>query len=85
MQFLRKAARSSVEFVQNKYGQVVMAGGAMVSTVTHAALPTDAAAAMTALSGNVTDMLGAVWPIVILSVGGFALIKLFKKGASKAI
>lgn len=64
---------------------VVAAGLAGVGSSAMAALPTDAAAAFTALSGNVTDVLAAVWPIVILSVGGFALIKLFKKGASKAI
>lgn len=58
-------------------------GGSIASA--HAALPTEAAAAFTALSGNVTDILAVVWPIVALSVGGFALIKLFKKGASRAI
>jgi len=50
-----------------------------------AALPTEAAAAFTQISGNVTDILAVIWPIVGLSVGGFALIKLFKKGASKAV
>lgn len=55
------------------------------SVAAHAALPTEAAAAFTQISGNVTDMLAVIWPIVGLSVGGFALIKLFKKGASKAV
>lgn len=50
-----------------------------------AALPTEATAAFTAVSGNVTDILAAVWPIVALSVGGFMLIKLFKKGANRAV
>ena len=50
----------------------------------HAALPTEAAAAFTAISGNVTDILAVVWPIVTLMTGGFILIKLFKKGANKA-
>lgn len=49
----------------------------------HAALPTEASAAFTALSGNVTDILAAVWPIVTLAVGGFVLIGLFKRGAAK--
>jgi len=49
----------------------------------HAALPTEATAAFTTLSGNVTDILAAVWPIVAAVVGGFTLIKLFKKGAAK--
>lgn len=49
----------------------------------HAALPTEATAAFTALSSNVTDILAAVWPIVTLAVGGFVLIGLFKRGAAK--
>jgi len=61
----------------------VLAAAASISA--HAALPTEAAAAFTQISGNVTDMLAVIWPIVGLSVGGFALIKLFKKGASKAV
>lgn len=51
----------------------------------HAALPTEAAAAFTAISGNVTDVLAAMWPIVALATGGFVLVKLFKKGANKAV
>lgn len=67
----------------NKILVGVLVAGASVAA--HAALPTEAAAAFTAISGNVTDMLAVIWPIVGLSVGGFALIKLFKKGASKAV
>lgn len=51
----------------------------------HAALPEAATAAFTVLSGNVTDVLAAIWPIVALSTGGFILVSLFKKGANKAI
>lgn len=58
---------------------------ATAATAASAALPTEASAAFTTLSGNVTDTLAVVWPIVALSVGGFTLIKLFKKGVSKAI
>lgn len=50
------------------------------SVAAHAALPTEATAAFTAVSGNVTDIFAAVWPIVATVVGGFVLIKLFKKG-----
>ena len=50
-----------------------------------AALPTAATDAFTSISGNVTDVLAAIWPIAALSVGGFVLLKLFKKGASKAV
>lgn len=67
--------------------QMGLVGAALLAFVNNAmaALPTEAAAAFTALSGNVTDILAVIWPIVALSVGGFALIRLFKKGASRAI
>lgn len=51
----------------------------------HAALPTEATAAFSTISGNVTDVLAAMWPIVALATGGFVLVKLFKKGANKAV
>ena len=66
-----------------KYGAAVVMVAA--STLASAALPTEATAAFTTLSGNVTDILAAIWPILAAVVGGFTLIKLFKKGASKAV
>lgn len=61
---------------------VLMSG---VISSAHAALPTEATAAFSAISGNVTDVLAAMWPIVALATGGFVLVKLFKKGANKAV
>ena len=58
---------------------------ALVFGVAHAALPAEATAAFTALGGNVNDILTAIWPILAAVVGGFALMKLFKKGASRAV
>lgn len=58
---------------------------AVGSVAAHAALPTEAQAAFTALGTNVDDIFKAIWPILTIVVGGFALIKLFKKGASKAV
>lgn len=46
----------------------------------NAALPTEAAAAFTTITGNVTDIFAAIWPVVAAVVGGFVLIRLFKKG-----
>ncbi len=57
----------------------------MVAAFAHAALPAEATSAFTALSGNLTDIFAAVWPILAISVGGWTLIKLFKKGAGKAV
>ena len=51
----------------------------------HAALPPEATSAFTSLSDNLTAIFAAVWPIVATAVGGWALIKLFKKGASRAV
>ncbi len=70
----------------NKLQQGLMvAAGVLVSTMASAALPTEATAAFTALSTNVTDVLAVIWPIVTLATGGFILIGLFKKGAHKAV
>lgn len=62
-----------------------LVGAAAVTFVENAmaALPTEATSAFTALSGNVTDIFAAIWPIVATVTGGFVLISLFKKGASK--
>lgn len=64
-----------------KYSILALVMGAVGSA--HAALPTEATSAFTALSGNVTDIFAAIWPIVATVTGGFVLISLFKKGASK--
>lgn len=72
----------------NKLQQNVLAGvglltGAVASA--HAALPAEATAAFSTITGNVTDVLAAMWPIIALATGGFVLVKLFKKGANKAV
>jgi len=72
----------------NKLQQKMAAvGGLVLGSIAsaHAALPTEATTAFTTISGNVTDVLAAMWPIVALATGGFVLVKLFKKGANKAV
>lgn len=59
--------------------------GMLMAAEANAALPADATSAFGTITTNVTDVLAAVWPIVALSVGGFLLIRLFKKGANKAV
>ncbi|GAO35794.1 hypothetical protein SCT_1186 [Sulfuricella sp. T08] len=61
------------------------AAGALVAGSASAALPAEATAAFTSLSGSVTDILAAIWPILAAVTVGFALIKLFKRGTSKAV
>lgn len=58
---------------------------ALGTVAAHAALPAEASAAFTSLSGNVTDILTEIWKIVPVAVGGFVLVRLFKKGANKAV
>lgn len=66
-----------------KKNLVVAVALAVGVSAAQAALPSEAAAAFTTLSGNVTDIFAAVWPVVATVVGGFVLIKLFKRGANK--
>jgi len=68
-----------------KIGSVIGSTSLGMVASAHAALPTEATAAFTAISGNVTDVLAAMWPIIALATGGFVLVKLFKKGANKAV
>lgn len=78
----------SMEIPMSKLQQNLLAGaGIVVGSIAsaHAALPAEATAAFTTISGNVTDVLAAMWPIVALATGGFVLVKLFKKGANKAV
>lgn len=56
---------------------------ALASVSAWAVLPTEAGAAFTSIEGMVTDILAVVWPILAAVVGGFALMKLFRKGVSK--
>lgn len=56
---------------------LVLASGA------HAALPTWATSMITDASDNVTAVLATIGPVVAISIGGFLVIKLIKRGASK--
>lgn len=49
----------------------------------HAALPAWATSMITDAGDNVTAVLTAIGPIIAISVGGFLVIKLIKRGASK--
>lgn len=64
-------------------GPAVLGASVLAAAGANAALPTDAATAITAMGTNATDTLAAYWPVYIIVVGGFVLIKFFKRGASK--
>lgn len=77
-----------LEKTMNKLQQNLLAGAGLLTGAiasAHAALPSEATAAFSTISGNVTDVLAAMWPIIALATGGFVLVKLFKKGANKAV
>ncbi|WP_456295633.1 phage coat protein [Vibrio sp. AK197] len=63
---------------------VVGASLVAVASSSHAALPTDAQAAVDSVSTMGTDFVAAAWGIAIVVVAGFAGIKLFKKAINKA-
>ena len=58
-------------------------GGMLSAGVASAALPTAATTALTDLATDVSSILDAIWPIVVLVTIGFVLMGLFKRGAAK--
>jgi len=75
------------DFFSKQAAKLGLVGAAAIAYVENAmaALPTEATAAFSTISGNVTDVLAAMWPIVALATSGFVLVKLFKRGANKAV
>lgn len=62
-----------------------IAAGTMVFVANaQAALPTEATAAFTEVLSDGKEMVGLAWPVAVAITGGFILIKIFKKGISKA-
>lgn len=71
---------------QHGVEKAAVAFGLTVASIEQAlaALPTEAAAAFTGMSGNVTDVSAALWPVVAAVISLFFLVKLVKRGANKA-
>lgn len=65
-------------------GVVAVVLSFLVSGVAVAALPAEATTAFTTITGYATDIFAAIWPLLAFIVGGFVLIKLFKRGVNKA-
>lgn len=66
--------------MQNSKKSLLLVSMLAAAGVANAALPTEATAAFTAVSGNVADIFSAIWPVIATVTGGFVLIRLFKKG-----
>lgn len=60
-------------------GSSLLAG----SIAAHAALPTAVTGAFTSLQSDGEALIDLAWPVVVALVGGFILIKLFKRAAGK--
>lgn len=58
-------------------------GLSALSSLSNAALDAAITTAIDGIETNITDILAAYWPIYLLATGGFVLVKLFKRGASK--
>lgn len=63
----------------------VLLTGLAASASASAALPSEIAAAFTALTTDFTDMSSLAWPVIATIVGGFALVTLFKRFVSKSL
>lgn len=70
---------------QRKKGIIAAAGVALLSVGSaHAALPTEATDALTAVSTDATSLATAAWPVLVGIVSTFVIMKLFKRFISKA-
>jgi len=69
--------------LKKKFLAVAASSVAFVAMPAMAALPTEATAVFTSLSGTVTDVSAAVWPIVGAVMILFLTIKLVRRGANK--
>ena len=69
--------------LKTKLGAATLAAGSLVASSAHAALPTEAAAAMTAIGTGITDAEAAAWPIIGAALVAGIVIKLVKRFANK--
>jgi len=89
--FKKMASAAKRAYLQMKETvQVIAVAGAVavgsslgVVADAQAALPTEATAVFTSLSGTVTDVSAAIWPIIGAVMILFLTIKLVRKGANK--
>lgn len=68
----------------NKLKALVAGFALTVSGMVHAAVPTEASAAVTELITDAGTFIGSLWPLLVAVVVGFIFMKIFKKGVSKA-
>jgi hypothetical protein len=70
---------------QNRIALAVASAAAVASSAANAALPAEVTAAFATQTANWTDMSPLIWGLLALTSGGFMLMKMYKKGANKAI
>jgi len=69
--------------VQNWGTGLAVAGSLLLAEVSHAALDANAAAAITSVSGTMTDLMPALYTAMAIITGGFVVFGLIKKGIRK--
>lgn len=63
----------------------VVAATALGALQAHAALPPEATAAFTALQSDFNSMMTLVWGVLGVTTAAWVIVKVFKKGANKAV
>jgi hypothetical protein len=70
------------KFLKNRLAVILVGFLASVGSVS-AALPLVVGTTMTGIQADGLALIDLVWPVVGAIVGGFLLIKIFKRGAAK--
>lgn len=68
----------------NKLRALLAVAGVSLAGFVHAAVPTEAATAVTDLITDAGTFIGSLWPLLVAVVVGFIFMKIFKKGVSRA-
>lgn len=62
----------------------VATGSVLVASSTYAALPTEVGTTFTAIQTDGEALIALAWPVLGAIVGGFVIMKLFRRAVSKA-
>ena len=68
---------------QAKTKVIAVLGLSSLSGLANAALPTAATDAITSIQTDGVAMIDALWPVLVAILGGFTVMKLFRKGVNK--
>jgi hypothetical protein len=83
MSNLYNRSKNALFNAKTKVSVVALTAASLVTTQAHADLPAGATAAITAIGTDGLAIIDAIWVPLAAIVGGFIVIKLFKRGTSK--